>query len=405
MSDKKNICIITGNALPVPAVQGGAVETLLTNLMEENERKQKAHFTVFSKEDPKAKEAAKKYAHTSVIYVPEDTKFDKINNRIRRYLTQWICPGAWLDGGYYRKIYGMMLDMEKRGERIDAIVCEGGLLHEFRVFAKHWGREKLYVHVHHHLPAEKSFDGIFGHMIAVSEFAKSEWMRTTAYPDTDATVVYNCVDEEKFNRRISEERREELRRTLGIAPEDFCVLYCGRMQEVKGVRELLQAFARITLPNIKLLMIGNADFGTDSLTPFLREVRELVEQDKERIKFTGYIDHGELYQYYQCANLQIVPSMWEEAAGLVAIEGMLSGLPLIVTKSGGLIEYAPETVAKWVDRGQIVDQLVQAMEDCYSNPEELQEMKKKSVEYSRKFRKEVYYDSYLNCMKEGENVV
>ena len=75
------------------------------------------------------------------------------------------------------------------------------------------------------------------------------------------------------------------------------------------------------------------------------------------MKFTGYIENQKLYRYYQSADIQVIPSLWEEAAGLIAIEGMLSGLPLIITKSGGMIEYAPSNVAVWIDRDNIIPKL------------------------------------------------
>lgn len=95
-----------------------------------------------------------------------------------------------------------------------------------------------------------------------------------------------------------------------------------------------------------------------------------MQQDTDRIRFTGYIENAELYQYYQCADMQVVPSMWEEAAGLVAIEGMLSGLPLVVTKSGGLVEYAPKEVAMQIERNGIVENLKMAIETVMYNPVE-----------------------------------
>lgn len=72
-----------------------------------------------------------------------------------------------MDSGYYRKIYHIL-----RNIKCDAIVCEGGLYHEFRQFAKKFGKEKTYLHIHHHVMADPEYDEIFGNIIAVSEFAK-----------------------------------------------------------------------------------------------------------------------------------------------------------------------------------------------------------------------------------------
>lgn len=390
----KKICLIAGNTLPVPAVKGGAVEELITLLLEQNEIEQRVELVIFSMADETAQEAAPKYKHSKIIYIPADNVLDKVNNRIRRYLTKSSEPGALLDSGYFRKIYKILCNME-----FDAIVGEGGLYHEYRQFAKKFGANKVFLHIHHHIEVEDAYDTIFGNVIAVSEFAKKEWIRTTKKKDIGTHVVYNCVNEEKFQKRISLEQRVALRKELGIKADDFVVLYCGRIQEVKGVRELLQAFSKLSVENMKLLIIGNADFATNTMTPFMEEIKKLVEGNKERVRFTGYIENKNLYQYYQCADIQVVPSMWEEAAGLVAIEGMLQGMPLIVTHSGGLIEYAPENVAIWVEREGIVENLQQAILKLYESEELRKKMSEASIIRAKDFSKKAYYDNYLNVFQ------
>ncbi len=392
----KRICLVPGKDLPIPSVMGGAVEELITILIDQNEIEQKAEFTVFSRSHEEAETLGKQYKHTNIIYIPNDSVLDKINNRLRRYITTLLGmkPGNLLDSGYYRKIYKKL-----QGMKMDAYVAEGGDYHEFRQFAKKFGKEKTYLRIHHHLLAQPEFDGIYGNIIGISEFAKNEWMRTTEHPEINAYRVYNCVNEDKFTKRITAEERVALREQLGIKEDDFVIFYCGRMQEVKGVRELLQAFAKIENPNFKLLLVGNADFALNTMTPFMKEVQKLVEQDKERIRFTGYIENSRLYQYYQCADVQVVPSMWEEAAGLVAIEGMLSGLPLIVTKSGGLVEYAPESVALQIDRDGIVENLKNAIEMLYENPTKRKEMANTSLEHAKQFTKAGFYQKYIEVFE------
>lgn len=388
----KKICLVVGNTLPVPAVMGGAIEELVTVLLEQNEIEKKIELVVFSKANEQAEKMAERYKNSEVIFVPEDNFIDKVNNRIRRYLSVFFKPGFLTDSGYCRKVYK---ELKKRS--FDAVVSEGVLQEQFRRYATKFGKEKMYLHIHHHILADPAFDDVYGNIIAVSEFVKKEWMRTTKQKNTKYHVVYNCVNEDKFLKRISLEERNTLRRKLDISESDFVVLYCGRIQDVKGVKQLLQAFSMIKKKDIKLLIIGNADFAVNTQTPFLKEVESFVQRDLERIKFTGYIENAELYQYYQCADVQVIPSMWEEAAGLVAIEGMLSGLPLIVTKSGGLVEYAPAHVALQVDRKNIVEELKTSITMLYDNPEKLREMSEASREHAKIFTRSQYYNSYIKA--------
>lgn len=55
----KKICLVVGNTLPVPAVMGGAVEELITMLLDQNEIEQKAEFIIFSRENKKAERKQK----------------------------------------------------------------------------------------------------------------------------------------------------------------------------------------------------------------------------------------------------------------------------------------------------------------------------------------------------------
>ena len=339
----KKIALVLPEAGPVPAVRGGAIEELLTILVEQNEIEHRVQFMVFCADNEQARAIAEKYKYSKIIYLPKTTLADRLINRVIRYSNRIIKNKTWIDIAYYRRVFRYLKEY-----RPDAIVAEGGLYHEFKRFAQEFGKENVYLHIHHHLLCEPYIDHIYGSVIGISQFATREWMRTTEDKDVKAYTVYNCVNEDKFKKRITPEERERIRGEFGFKRDDTILLFCGRIIEVKGVRELLQAVINLKRPDIKLLMIGSAGFGGNVVTPYVQEVQKLVEKAGERVKFTGYIENQKLYRYYQSADIQVIPSLWEEAAGLIAIEGMLSGLPLIITKSGGMIEYAPSNVAVWV---------------------------------------------------------
>ena len=383
---------------PVPAVKGGAIEELVTILIEQNEIEKKAEFLVFSMDNEEAKEKARTYQHTKIVYLPKTTLADRLVNRILRYSNRLIKGKTLIDIAYYRKVFKYLKE-----HPVDAIVAEGGLYHELRRFAEEFGKDKLYLHIHHHLLCEPYIDYLYGNVIGISEFITKEWMRTTEDKDVHPYTVYNCVNEEKFNQRITKEEREKLRASFGFTEEDTVVMYCGRILEVKGARELVQAVLNSKDSHIKLLMIGSAISGGNTATPYVEEVKQLVAQAENRIKFTGYIDNKELYRYYQSADLQVIPSLWEEAAGLIAIEGMLSGLPLIVTKSGGMIEYATDDVAIWVDREDIVANLEREIKELAGNEEKRSKMREASLERAKAFPKSRFYKEFIEVFEHEGN--
>lgn len=390
----KKIALILPEAGPIPAVKGGAIEELVTILVEQNEIEQKVEFLVFCAENEEAMELAEKYRHSRIIYIKKTSLPDRIINRLIRYSNKIFTNKNFIDIAYYRRVFRYLKE-----DRPDAIVAEGGLYHEFRRFSQEFGKQKIYLHIHHQLLCEPYIDHIYGSVIGISQFATREWLRTTQDKSVKAYTVYNCVNEDKFKTKITNEEREQIREKFGFKEDDTVVLYCGRITEVKGTRELIQAVLNIGRTDIKLLVIGSAGFGGDTITPYVHEVQQLVKQSEGRIQFTGYIENKELYRYYQAADLQVIPSLWEEAAGLIAIEGMLSGLPLIVTRSGGLIEYAPENVAVQVDRKDIVQNLVKAIEELADDKQKRKRMQTLSIERAQAFPKKKFYNDFIEVFE------
>ena len=176
------------------------------------------------------------------------------------------------------------------------------------------------------------------------------------------------------------------------------VLYVGRILEIKGVLELMQAVTGLEDKHIKLLIMGSANSGKWAYSSYERRVKKLSEQNKDRIIFTGYVDNSEVYQYASVADVQCVPTLVEEAAGLVLLEAMAEGIPLIVAKSGGVIEYVDDSTALMIEQENIVDNLKNAI--CYMKEhlEVRKQMSKNANIQSDKFNESIYYEEFCNLV-------
>jgi D-inositol-3-phosphate glycosyltransferase len=136
------------------------------------------------------------------------------------------------------------------------------------------------------------------------------------------------------------EDRQKARRRLGIAPDAEIVLYVGRIDPIKGVDTLLESFAILSnrRPSACLVIIGG-DLREDGMpvgpleTLFAR-ARELGIAG--RVRFEGARPQNALPDYYSAADVVHVPSRYE-SFGLVAIEAMASGTPVVASRTGGLI--------------------------------------------------------------------
>ena len=107
-------------------------------------------------------------------------------------------------------------------------------------------------------------------------------------------------------------------------------MFAGRLDEVKGIVFLIQAFRKVleTYKNARLLIAGDGSFNR-----WMKEAKDIWSQ----VIFTGRIEKEVLYELYHIADMGIVCSLHEEF-GFVAIEMMMNQLPVIVSDTGGLSE-------------------------------------------------------------------
>lgn len=156
--------------------------------------------------------------------------------------------------------------------------------------------------------------------------------------------------------------------------DETVFLYTGRLMPEKGVKELVEAFLVVNqqFPKTKLLIAG----GTKSMraTDSYRESLLSLSKDNQNIIFTGYVEYQSMYKYYQIADIQVVPSICNEAFGLVLLEGLPSNLTVIATKSGGIPEVLKDD-AIYVNRENLVEDLVAKMTQVLKEEREIKDYK------------------------------
>ena len=102
----------------------------------------------------------------------------------------------------------------------------------------------------------------------------------------------------------------------------------------------------------------------------------------------------------QIADMQAIPSLWEEAVGLVALEGMCSGLPLVITNSGGMVEYVPDSAGIKIEKDKdIVQNLAASILWMKEHPAERMEMGRQGRTVAGHYSPEYYYRDFCQLMK------
>ncbi|MEC0228166.1 glycosyltransferase family 4 protein [Paenibacillus alba] len=115
----------------------------------------------------------------------------------------------------------------------------------------------------------------------------------------------------------------------------FQVLFVGRLIKRKGISELIRAvhLARKSAPQVKLLIAGGQQ-GKGYKAALQKKAKRLAVP----AKFLGNIPHRRMHHIYGLANCFVCPSQKHEAFGLVNVEAMASGLPVIASAIGGIKE-------------------------------------------------------------------
>lgn len=137
------------------------------------------------------------------------------------------------------------------------------------------------------------------------------------------------------------------RQQLGFAQDESIVLYVGRFAPVKGIDRLMEAIAHLQHhQRIRLVIVGGDGDGAPEYKNFRRLAGKLSIEDS--LTFVGRIEQDGLPPYYSAADVLAVPSHYE-SFGLVALESLASGTPVVATNVGAM-----ESILREGETGHVV---------------------------------------------------
>lgn len=184
--------------------------------------------------------------------------------------------------------------------------------------------------------------------LAKSRYAVSEetakYVREILFPSKKSVqVLYNGVDTSRFFPASSEPEKVQLRKKLGLKENAFCVFSIRRMVFKNGLGDLVEAASLLkNEPGIQWIMGGTG--------PDLAHLKKTVEdQGLKNIKILGFVSDQDLPLFYRAADVLVLPSVSGEGLPLVILEAFASGVPAIVTRTGGQVELVtPEKTGWWI---------------------------------------------------------
>jgi N-acetyl-alpha-D-glucosaminyl L-malate synthase BshA len=167
------------------------------------------------------------------------------------------------------------------------------------------------------------------HVIVNSSYMKNELLSIFNVQESKISIVSNGVDLNKFDNVFAD---TEFRKNYAANNEKI-VFFVGRLVNEKGVNILLEAIPKIlsNYNDVKFVIAGKGP----CLNNLIDLSRELNIND--RVYFTGFVSEEVLLKLYKCSEIVVFPSLYEPF-GLVALEGMVAGIPVVVSDTGGLRE-------------------------------------------------------------------
>ncbi len=173
-------------------------------------------------------------------------------------------------------------------------------------------------------------------VIAVSNWMRSEVVSQFKVPSQKVAEIPNAVDVSKFEKPVDV---EATRHRWNVEPGDRLITAVGRLTSQKGFDDLIRAYPKIrsSVPASRLLLMGDGYMR--------RELEALAEteQVKAATTFAGFVSDSDLIDAIKSSDVVAVPSRFEPF-GIIALEAMAAGVPVVVSKVGGLAEIVEDSV-------------------------------------------------------------
>lgn len=389
------IAILTSGILPVPAVQGGAVENFLDFFLEYNNQQKLHDITVYSVYHPDVENHTALESSVNHYYYIDVTSFiSKIRKHIFAYFHKDIHYHYSIE--YY--LHQAMRHISKSDYDVILLNNRPGYA---ETIAGKTSSKLVYNLYNDKLNYQtRNYQLIYDAatlIISTSNYITNRVKTINDYANKCITI-YSGIELQKFNREIpSKVKRED----INLASDDFVMMFSGRVTQEKGIMELIEAMNMLEdYPHIKLLVIGSSFYGnSDNKNDFAKALIAKAAPLKDRIIFTGFIPYSEIPGYLRIADVAVIPSVWDDPFPTTVLEAQAMGLPIISTLRGGIPEEVTEENAILLSTDEyFVENLSTAILDLHEHPEKRKAMGEASLERSKLFSKERYAREFFDAI-------
>ena len=210
-----------------------------------------------------------------------------------------------------------------------------------------------------------------GAVVANSEGLKELALKSS--PEQEIGVIHNGIDISEFDQSFD-------------VHEELKVLCVSRLIERKGIRFLIEAIGLLKDHKIKLVLVGEGNQEEE-----LKKMAIALDV-ADKVEFNGYVDHNDISDIYKSSDVFVLPSL-NEGMSNALLEAVASGLPVLVTDTGGTSELID-------GNGMIVpmgdsNAIAEGIREFIHNPETRREMGVKSRKIAERMGWAEVADRYL----------
>jgi UDP-glucose:(heptosyl)LPS alpha-1,3-glucosyltransferase len=215
----------------------------------------------------------------------------------------------------------------------DAVVWVGSVHARWLATAKHAkfrGQFKRLLNPFHRVAIyrEKQLFGSrrYRRLLALTTDLADDLIHFYKVPASDIDIVPNGVCQKEFKPAITSDRLE-MRARFGIQTDDKAICFVANESDRKGLPQLIEVLAKINDPKLKLLVAGRVGPAVDRLSNEFKV--------KDRVTWVGQLE--DIAPIFQASDLFVLPTAYE-AWGLVIVEALSCGTPVITTRLAGASE-------------------------------------------------------------------
>ena len=188
---------------------------------------------------------------------------------------------------------------------------------------------------------EKEMLRLSDHVVTINPFMKDFLIKKYNIPPVKISMIRNGINIGRFTKTDSQEKIR-LKHKLGFYSHEKIILFCGRIDPDKGINFLVDAFTKACKikDDLRLVLIGQG---------YIQDILDKCKQFYGRITFTGFLSPDKIKEFYQIADIGVVPSIYEPCS-YSRLEMIASGIPLILTRIEGFSDMSEGEQCIFINR-------------------------------------------------------